>query len=359
MPTWLRALTGKVLRLVGPIVLLSIVTATEASAQEGQQQVIGTKRGKVYHIYPDDCASARRIRLDHRVVFESEEAARRAGRRLCRRCEQLREKYLEAAQTASRDDDSGQRTKPEYDDPHRPESGGRDDQRDDGRSSTPPASAAPMYATVKSVGPDGTIELDIGEKVCLAGVVCPPDGRPLAEDAVRFIIEQSRGRRVRVTLPAPLEAPGSRDVFGRLRAYLVPDDGGRDLGGELIFQGYAWVCRDRPCDRHAEYTRREEEAWRAQRGIWKPLDGEAGRQEVVTGRHARYYFAPDSPHAARLNGAFSLTVNEAKSRRLPPYPEYDCGSADRLSGQKARSKETSTHETRETQSSAAQGRSTF
>ena len=100
--------------------------------------------------------------------------------------------------------------------------------------------------------------------------------------------------------------------------YLTPDPDGRDLGGELFFQGFAWLDRAASFDRRAEYTRREEEAWQAKRGIWQPLDGEAGKREVVTGRHAPYYHEPDCPRAVHLTGKMELTLNEAKARRLPP-----------------------------------------
>jgi hypothetical protein len=71
-------------------------------------------------------------------------------------------------------------------------------------------------------------------------------------------------------------------------------------------------------DRRPEYTRREEEAWRARRGIWKPLEGAAGKRQVVTGRHAHHYHDPQCPHTAHLAGRLTLTVNEAKARNLPP-----------------------------------------
>lgn len=350
MPGMSRARRGKWFLFVVLGGLPVFMPGGQLRADDAPQHVIGAKKGKVYHIYHEECASARRIRSDHRVVFESVAAAKRAGRRLCRRCEQLQASHADSAPSSSagRGDRTSDRPQP------RSSSG---EQSDSPESPTPPpATATPIFARVEAVSSGGTIELDIGEKVCLAGVVCPQEGQPFAEEAVRFIIEQTRGRQVRLTLPTTLESQGSRDVFGRLRAYLVPGEDGRDLGGELIFQGYAWVCRDRACDRQDEYTRREEEAWRAQRGVWKPLDGSAGRREVVTGRHARHCFLPTSPYVARLSGPFKLTLNEAKLRRLPPYPEHDATMAAGAGSPAARTggepKEITKHEASETDDTA-------
>jgi hypothetical protein len=166
------------------------------------------------------------------------------------------------------------------------------------------------------------MELDVGEKVRLLGVVCPGEGQPYAEDAVRFIKEQTQGRRVRMARDVSPGPIGHRDTLGRLLVYMKPEPDGRDLGAELIFQGYAWLDREARFQRRAEYARREEEAWRAGRGIWKPSKGAAGKRKVVTGRHAQYYHDAKCPHASHLAGKITLTLNEARSRRLPPCAHY-------------------------------------
>jgi len=279
-------------------------------------KVIGAKNSKVYHLYPAECGSAKRIRPGNRISFKSAEEAERAGRRLCKRCETLREKKRgqpEAAGGSGRSQGSGRSGGSPGSTPPQPGEPG---------PSAPPAADLPQIARVTGVLPGGTIELDIGEKARLVGVVCPKEGQSGAEDAVRFITEQTRGRTVRLSRDASSAASTHRDALGRLLVYLTPEPDGRDLGGELIFQGYAWMDRDVRFARRREYTRREEEAWRAPRGIWKPEKGAAGKRKVITGRHAHHYHDPNCRHALHLTDKITLTLNEAKSRRLPPCALY-------------------------------------
>ncbi len=109
-----------------------------------------------------------------------------------------------------------------------------------------------------------------------------------------------------------------RDELGRLLVYLSPEPDGRDLGAELLFQGYAWLDRQSAFERRREYVNREEEAWRSGRGIWQPLGSPAGERKVVSGRFAENYHDPKCPHVAHHSGKITLTVNEAKARRLTP-----------------------------------------
>ena len=125
-----------------------------------------------------------------------------------------------------------------------------------------------------------------------------------------------------MTHNAAAEPAGRRDALGRLLVYMTPQPDGRDLGGELLFRGYAWLDRGARFDRRPEYARREEEAWRAGRGVWRQLDGAAGESKVVTGRHAHHYHDLNCPHVQHLTGKFTITLNEAKSRRRPPCPRY-------------------------------------
>jgi endonuclease YncB( thermonuclease family) len=194
--------------------------------------------------------------------------------------------------------------------------------------------ALPEIARITDVHPGGTIELDTGEKVRLLGIVWPVRGQPSAEEAAALVKEQTDERRVRMTHDAADEPAGRRDALGRLLVYMTPQPDGRDLGGELLFRGYAWLDRESLCGRHPEYVRRLEEAWRAGRGVWRQLDGAAGESKVVTGRHAHHYHELNCPHVQHLTGKFTITLNEAKSRRLPPCPRYQ--ATDKNQGQKSK-----------------------
>ena len=302
-----------------PIIILLVLAAAVPAFAAMADQIIGTKTGKVYHTHPTECSSARRIGADNRITFASVQEAEQSGRRLCKVCADI-----DKNQSGDKPDakDKGKSNKPARKEDGK--SGGKptdaksegSDQPADPQPTDDPA--LPEFARVTGILPGGTIELDNGEKASLLGIICPDPGLPMADDAVRFIKEQTQGRQVKLSRdPAP-GAVGYYDDLGRLRVYLTPDPDGRDLGGELLFQGYAWLDRDARFDRRAEYARREEEAWQAKRGIWKPLDGEAGKRQVVTGRHAQSYHEPDCPRVADLTGKLVLTLNEAKARRLPP-----------------------------------------
>lgn len=300
------------------VVLLALVLlATSAPALAALVgEVIGAKNSKVYHLYPEECGTARRINAENVIRFASADEAERAGRRLCKTCETLR---------AKRQLDGGD-GKPGGE-PVRP--GEKRENRSRPPLTTQPTTAGvpftsdvPQFARVTAVLSGGTVELDIGEKVRLIGVACPAEGQALADEAVRSIHEQTRGRTVRLSQDSAVGNAAPRDSLGRLAVYLTPQPDGRDLGGELIFQGFAWLDREARFDRRAEYARHEEAAWQDHRGIWKPLPGEAGRREVVTGRFAPHYHDPRCPHVAHLTGVVKMTVNEAKNRRLPPCPLY-------------------------------------
>ncbi|HVP13388.1 MAG TPA: thermonuclease family protein [Phycisphaerae bacterium] len=296
--------------------ILPCALACFAAGAAFVEDIIGSKSGKVYHLYPTECATARKINPENMVRFSSAAQAEGAGRHLCKTCEKIRAKRL-AEQAGGKSDPKSGHT------------GGARPGRDKPTPTTQTAAAdpvdtpvVPQFARVTAVLPGGTLDLDVGEKVRLLGVVCPSDGQPLAKEAVRFVEEQTRGRTVRLSLDSSAGPLGHRDALGRLAVYLAPQPDGRDLGGELIFQGYAWFDREARFDRQSEYARREEEAWRDQRGIWKPLEADAGKIEVVTGRFATSYHDPKCPHVSLLAGKISMTLNEAKSRRLPPCPLY-------------------------------------
>jgi len=292
---------------------VAFVIAIIATPAAGSDVVIGAKNSKVYHKHPQECGSAKRIHTENRIAFDSAEEAERAGRRLCKRCQELDRKKAQQAERkpeekASESSEDNEKAKPAT--------------TDDGELPSTSAGTVPSIARITRILPGGTFELDIGEKVRLIGVTFPDKGRPCAKDAVRFADEQTQGRTVRILHDSLAGPAGHRDALGRRWVYLVPEPDGRDLGGELIFQGYTWLDRQARFARRPAYVRREEEAWRAKRGVWKPLEGEAGKAEVVTGRFAHHYHSLKCPHVEHLTGKMTLTVNEAKSRRLPPCEHY-------------------------------------
>lgn len=178
----------------------------------------------------------------------------------------------------------------------------------------------PEVLAVAEVLAGGTLVLDNGEKAVLLGVVCPDRGQPNWRDAVRFLEEQTRGRRLRLSADEAAWGRPPRDALGRLVLYAMPEPDGRDLGGELLFQGYAWLDRGAAFTRRAAYLRHEEAAWRAGRGIWKQAPGDA--RDVVTGRHAWAFHPPGCRHARYMCGLRTLSLNEARSRRLVPCSEF-------------------------------------
>lgn len=303
------------------LVILSNPTGATA------ETIIGAAKSKIYHNHPKDCSSARRISGDNRTRFASKEEAEREGRRQCKICAKLDKKEVEKKADAADSDGVHERTI-----------------GDTARSVPPPvrvvshdsidgasASSLPQFAHAKHVLGGGTIELDTGDKACLLGVVVPRRWQPAARDAHRFLEEQTEGRLLRLTPPDVRSAMSGRDPLGRWRVSVMPK-GGRDLAGELLFHGYAWLDRDHLTGRSAEYARQEAAAWSAKRGIWRPLDGEDGARTVVTGRGATAYHDPKCEHVRHLTEPMRLTVNEARARRLVPCSEYRAKGAEK-SGQ--------------------------
>lgn len=307
------------------VVVVVIAMAGPAFAES----VIGTANGKVYHNHPELCGSAKRIGADNITRFASRQEAEQAGRRQCKRCAGLDKKAAE--QTPVPGEGSGDAS-----------AGAGGGQRSTGpvppirlaadrQSPTPPVLRLPQIAHATKVLDGGTIELDTGDKASLLSVIVPHRGQPAARDAHRFIKEQTRDRLL--TLSMPESSPGlmARDALGRWRVSAAPQ-GGRDLAGELLFHGYAWLDRDHLTERTAEYARLEEAAWRAGRGIWRQLPGECGARVVVTGRGATQYHDAKCEHAPHLTQPMSMSVNEARARRLVPCSEYRA-KGDEKSGQ--------------------------
>ena len=288
-------------------------------------EIFGTRVGKVYHKHADDCASARKINEENKIVFASEKEAKSSGRRLCKRCETLDRKEAEARppnEADKRGANGGGGRNGEAGDRNGDGRRAREQPREAADADADASESPSEMAAVTKVLSDGTLALDNGEHAVLIGIVCPGPKQPGAADAVRFLGEQTRGRMVRLSFDVSSCLGLQRDALGRMIVFAVPEPDGRDLGGELVFQGYAWVDRSVPYPRQSEYLRLEEEAWRAGRGIWQRSGGAAGADTVVTGRHARCYHPPNCRHAALLVGVQSLTLDEARGRRLVPCEEF-------------------------------------
>lgn len=58
------------------------------------------------------------------------------------------------------------------------------------------------------------------------------------------------------------------DRYNRLLRYISVD--GKDLGAQMVSDGYAYVYTEFPFDRSEEYKRLEKEARDAQKGLWAP-----------------------------------------------------------------------------------------
>lgn len=285
--------------------------------------VFGTRKGKVYHTHFQECASARKIGGDNRVTFSNAQEAMNAGRRLCKRCESLDKKAAESGE-ARGDQRKGGGQPPKDEGRTGAEPGGREP-AGPVRPVVPPQEgeeASIEIAAVMKVLTGGTLVLDNGEHAVLVGVSCPTLKKSGGGDVQRFMTEQTRGRMVRLTCDATTCFGARRDELGRLLVYAVPEPDGRDLGAELIFQGFAWVDLSVPFSRQADYLRNEEAAWRAGRGVWKIGSEKSAGVTVVTGRHARCYHSPNCRHVPLLTGTMSLTLDEAKSRRLVPCSDY-------------------------------------
>ncbi|MFQ5423939.1 MAG: thermonuclease family protein [Phycisphaerae bacterium] len=292
------------------LVLTVPALADDGPKSDGGQDIVATKKGKVYHAYR--CTFARKIRPANLIHFRSKEEAEQSGRRLCSYCAHLAEKAekqrtdpptMRGASGTSNGRKAGPKPKP---------------------SSPPPevAVAGGVELRVKMVLPGGTLISDSGEKIRLLGVMWPERGQSSVEEAVRFIERRLRRRTVRVQFAEDEAHHPRRDSLGRTLAYIVVEPGKRDLGGELLTSGFGWIDTDTHFDRLAAYRDMEDTAAWAERGIWATLPGPAGKQKVVIGKYAPHYHAPDCPHVPHLTDSKTVTLNQAKSRRLTPCEFY-------------------------------------
>jgi len=265
-------------------------------------EIVASKGSKVYHTRA--CSSSTKLNRNTALRFKSEEEAQATGRRICKVCaDQIAREPKGAAPPAPPMD--GEAVKP----------------APPAATSQPaePAAVVPVTATIKKVLPGGTLVSETGETFGLIGIECPQAEQPLVKETVRFIREQTRGRKVRIRA----ESGGARrDSLGRLQVYLFAQPGERDLGDELLFQGLAWMDRGETFERFDRYLKQEYEGWWNRRGVWKMEEGNSGNCQVMIGRHAWNYHAPDCPHAPQLAQPQTVKLNDAKAMRLSPCAFY-------------------------------------
>ena len=108
--------------------------------------------------------------------------------------------------------------------------------------------------------------------VRLIGVDTPERGEPLYEEAAAFAEDNLEGERVALELDAEEE-----DDYGRLLAYVYRSDGSM-FNEALVREGYAQVATFPPNTRYlGRFEVAQEEARRAERGIWGLPAGETCR----------------------------------------------------------------------------------
>jgi endonuclease YncB( thermonuclease family) len=275
--------------------------------------VVGAKKSKVYHTHPDDCSAARNINGDNRVSFASEEEAKKEGRRLCKSCVKLDERAKKKAAEPSEAERPARSKRPKNAD------------TDESESEVPPGGEA-IEVQVKMVVTGGTLQLENGDKVRLFGVIAPQSGQPHADETVRFMEKRLKGCKVKLAPVEGAQIKTRRDGLGRSLAFVLLSSGDSDLGGELISEGLAAVDRSVEFVRLDDYLKREDDAAWAGRGIWKKQDSPAGAAKVVTGKHTHEYHAADCPHVVHLIDPATISVNEAKGRRLHPCEYYRVGN---------------------------------
>lgn len=271
--------------------------------------IVASKASKVYH--NRTCSSAKKLNMATAVRFATEAEAQASGRRLCKVCEDEARREPKSVPAQPLVDKSG------------PEPGGAGaGGRVNGVATSQPAEPAlvvPVTATIKKVLPGGTLVTETGESLSLIGIVCPQSDQPMMKETIRFIREQTRGRKVRIR---PESSGARRDSLGRLQVYVFAQPGDRDLGEELLFQGLAWLDHVSGFDRHSRYcTQQDEGAWN-ERGIWKKSEDALGNSDVIICRHGVNYHPPDCPHAAQLADPRTVRLNQAKDKKMTPCVFY-------------------------------------
>ncbi|RMF13123.1 MAG: hypothetical protein D6761_11710 [Candidatus Dadabacteria bacterium] len=131
------------------------------------------------------------------------------------------------------------------------------------------AGALPEQAMVQHVVKPDEFELSGGESVRLIGVDAPiadpaqRKGEYYGKAGFDWVRELVEGKQIRLHYDAE-----PRDVFDRLLAYVETADG-VDLNLELLRRGYAVAaCFPPNVSRCAEFSRAQQQAMQARKGIW-------------------------------------------------------------------------------------------
>ena len=112
------------------------------------------------------------------------------------------------------------------------------------------------------------VSSDKAEKVRIVGIDTPETVDPrkpvqcFGEEASARMKELAEGKAV--TLERKPDE--DRDYYGRLLRYVILD--GRDIGAQMISEGYAFSYKRYPHPRLAEYNRLEREARQQGLGLW-------------------------------------------------------------------------------------------
>ncbi len=283
------------------VAMAALLPASRAAADE----VIGAKNSKVFHTHPKDCPAAQKISEENIVRWESEADAVKEGRRRCKVCMQL-------------DENGGKRIRLSNSTPSPPSK-----TRSPGKNSK--ESAKPTTLTgvrVKRVAAGATLQLENGDKLTLIGVAAPLAGQPDVDETIVYLQKQLKGHAVQAS---PVSGPDGKarwDALGRMMAYVSLSGGDSDIGALLVSEGLAAVDRSADFEKHDDYLKREDDAAWAGRGIWRKLEGPDGETPVVIGKHSYEYHRPDCPHNTLLTTPTTITVNEAKGRRLHPCNHF-------------------------------------
>jgi endonuclease YncB( thermonuclease family) len=286
--------------------VISILFLCVGLSRTAQAQTLyGTQTGKVYHNNLE-CPSGKKILEENRIKFADSKEAEDQGRRLCKTCQRMASKKnpppkptegkpLAPAEPTSRPAKKTATSRPAIDPAH--------------------------LIKITSIQAGGTLTLDTQEKARLLGVCLPERGQPFCDEAIELLEAQHRIRKCVTSWDDSQKVP-TRDGYGRLQYYLKPVNGGSDLGAALLNEGLAWVDWEHSFGKQTGYFDLEYQAWVANRGMWKRLNGVAGMEKVETGRHAREYHPANCPHHAHLIESVTITINEAKARRLVPCAYY-------------------------------------
>jgi micrococcal nuclease len=190
--------------------------------------------------------------------------------------------------------------------------------------SQPASAPASRPTSVRIVEvPDGdTLKDSSGGRVRLMGVSCPEVDQPFGEAAQRLVEERALGRTVEL-VDDPVNAKRNhQDRYGRRLAYVRLPEDGTDLSRAIIAAGLGWYDLNNRSTRKLEYLGVENEARKAQLGIWKPLPEPDGSRLVRVAPSGYSYHPPNCIHLRKTKQPKSMTVNAAKAAGYRPCSRY-------------------------------------